>query len=1202
MDDGLSGGVVRAVLQDAKGFLWIGTHDGLNMYDGFRVTGFRHDPDDDNSLPGSYITSLAETRGPSGVTLWVGTFRGLAAFEPATGRVTRYSHDPRDETTLSHDAVQALLLDRDGALWVGTSGGLNRLDTRTGRFTRFPHVSEASNSLTDSFVTALEEDQNGDLWVGTANGLNRLRAGSLRITRFEHDRANSGSINHPYIRSLRVDTRGRLWVGTDRGGLDRFDPASNRFVHHVRSPAPGSIGGNAVNAILEDAAGDIWIGTWGGGINRLVERNGRVRFDAFRHDPANPHSLPVDDVTMLAQDRSGVIWVGTYGGGVSGFAPAVARRFPHYHKASTDPQSLADDRVYGLLVDRSRTLWVGTWGGLSYRRKGMSGFTHLRHDPADASTISHDRVTGIAEGPDGAIWASTMDAGLNRVDPVTTRIVRFRHDPGRGESPAGDRMLAVRVDRAGTVWCGTLYHGLCRLNSDGSFTTFASVATDPTTLSSPRVNGMFEDSRRRFWLATHAGLDLFDRATGRVTRVHQLPGAPASLSRPVSEIAETPDGRLWIGTIEDGVVSLTWDGTGPLDVRSYREKDGLSNDRVYRIIPEHGQRLWISTARGLTALEVQSQGMRRYDAADGLQSNQFLSGGFYDEGSGTVLVGGIRGFNTFRPAALGPEAPPVPVVLTDFLVRNERVRVDEDAGSVRIADAAEVTVPYSSQMFSLEFAALDFTAPQKTTYAYMLEGFDRQWNYTGAERRFATYTSLSPGRYLFKLRAANRDGVWTPAPLTLPIVIAPPFWMTWWFRALVVLGLALSIVLAVRVRLAGLGRQRRLLEAQVSARTAELQQANAAKTTFLANMSHEMRTPLSALVGLADVLRDTPLDEEQTEYVRALAAAGEALSELVDDTLDLRKIELGRFELECAPFDLRRLVDDTMQIVNVRAAQKGLACSSAVAPDVPRSLMGDARALRRVLMNLLANAVKFTDRGAVSLTVGSAPEADAPRLRFTVSDTGIGIAPDRQTAIFETFVQADVTTARRYGGSGLGLALSRQLAELMGGRIDVESSPGEGSRFHLVVPSIEADLPSAVVPGEDRRAVKARLLRILIVEDAAQIRLLLKAYFQGSGDVLHMVDSGEEGIAAFRDGRFDVVLMDVNLPGMSGYEATAELRRLERLEGRPPSVIIAITAFAFREDAERSRAAGCDHHLTKPIRKAVLLELLDRCRGTHVAA
>jgi len=1017
--------------------------------------------------------------------------------------------------------------------------------------------------------------------------------------RFTHDRLDATSMAGARVLALKRDRQGHLWIGTDGQGLDIYDGTT--FQHY--SPGSGLTGARIVS-LLEDNEGHVWVGVGGGGLTRVVDRGGtRLSFIAYRHDPANPTSIASDDIRTMAVDRSGTIWMGTDGLGLSYVRPTGRIQLTRYRHAPSDERAIGDDRVHALHVDRSGTTWIGTWAGLTLLRPGADRFERL----PSAGVLNDNRVTALAEAPDGSIWVGTLDGGVNRVDQRGRALASYRARAALqgGGGLSSDRVTALAAE-GGRIWIGTLTAGLNALNPEtGEIVRYRRDATGDVSLSSDRIQRLRVDARGRVWIGTADGLDVLDPATGVVRRVASASGAPAALGGTINAILEYPAGLMWVGTATGGLVRFqVAENGGFSDFRVFGRGDGLPSATVLRVVHDGAGYLWVATSEALTRFDPRSNTVLSFDETDGLPSGEFHSSAYAPDAD-RILLGGARGLVMVDPASARPNPYAPPVALTGFTILNRPVPIGGDSPlSAHINHTREVRLPPEAAVFTFEFSAFNYGASDRVRYAYRLVGFDHDWNYVDASRRAATYTNLNPGRYTFEVRAANRDGVWSEHPVRLDVVVLPPYWRTWWFQALLVLS-ALGLVVGLhRYRVSAIQEQRRRLERVVEARTSELrdqtekatearaaaERANADKSRFLANITHEIRTPLNAVVGLSDALGGTRLNPQQQEYARALRSAGEALSEIVADILDVSKIEADRFELARAAFELRRLIDEAADVVRVSALNKALRFEVSVAADVPAVVLGDHRALRRVLLNLLGNAVKFTDAGAVTLDAARGQgESD---IVFIVTDTGIGIPLAEQKRIFESFVQADATIASKYGGTGLGLAISRRLVELMGGRLWLESVPGRGSTFSfsaplpMVAPAVSA---SDVAPPRDDRP-----LRILVVDDAEQNRMVMRAYFQDTPHSITMARSGPEALELFAASRYDVVLMDVQMPGMDGYAATRRMRAWEQAHGRDRTPIVAVTAHAFADDIEQSLAAGCDGHVTKPVRKNVLFEAVER--------
>jgi ligand-binding sensor domain-containing protein/serine phosphatase RsbU (regulator of sigma subunit) len=818
LEDGLSQSIIEAIVQDRQGFMWFATEDGLNRYDGYDFTVFRNQPGNSDSLGYNELKALYED--DDGI-LWVGIFEtGLNSFDPTTLEVVRYRHDPDDPTTLSHDTVRVVLEDSAGRLWVGTQGGgLDRLDRGTNVF----HHYELGGAPGGEDVRAIAEDAAGAIWVGTnGGGLFRLDPASGDTTHFAHDPADDTSLSSDSVRALLVDHSGMLWIGTDGGGLDAMAPAGGGFIHHRADPAePGALSHDRVSALVEDHEGTLWVATDGGGLNRYDPASGA--FTAYRRDPLDPYSLSTDRIYSMYQDRSHVLWIGTYGGGLCKF-DVSRKRFRRFQNDPDDPNSLSHDIVWAFHQDPDGTLWVGTdSGGLNRFDPASGRWRHYRHRPDDPTSLSHDTVRSILGARDGTLWLGTNGGGVNRLERSTGRFVHYRHDPANPNSLSHDQLRSIFEDSRGMLWFGTFGGGLDRFDpATGTFTNYRYDPDDPGSLSNDFIRLAFEDRHGVLWVGTQGGgLNRFDRSTGTFTRFRHDPEDPTTISSDhVFAIHEDRDGTLWLGTFGGGIDRFNR-ATGT--VRRYQTEVGLPARSVYALLEDDESKLWVSTTRGLSQFDPVTETVRNFDVRDGLQSNEFNGGSAYRSPRGEMFFGGIAGFNAFFPSAIATNTVRPTVVITDFRLFNRSVTVGEEVnGRVlleRTIDATdEIELSYGENVFTIEFAALHFSAPGKNRYRYRMRGFSNDWIPVAADRRYATFTSLAAGEYLFSVRGTNNDGVWSDGQAVLRIIVTPPYWATWWFRLasmLVVAAIAAAVV-------AGRMRSVRLQTALAAAHDAQM--------------------------------------------------------------------------------------------------------------------------------------------------------------------------------------------------------------------------------------------------------------------------------------------------------------------------------------------------------------------------------------------
>lgn len=887
---GLPGSTVACILQDRKGFLWIGTDDGLGRYDGYTFRVYRHEFENPASISHNSILSLFEDRTGK---LWVGTDGGgLNLFDRNTERFNHYQHDPDDPRSLSHNTVTSIHEDRQGMMWVGTMNGLDRFDPERKHFSVYRLNAHLPGDLPHNAVWKVFEDTIGALWIGTEHGVYSYDRQAQEFRRqplppFDSaqgtesaqgtdsaQRASAASVQEgDCVDDAMViieDTRGRLWFGT-AAGLVRYDRETGLFRRYAYRPADSvGVSHNRILSILEDQTGMLWIGTEGGGL--MIFSPETEQFSRYTAVSNHFDGLGNNYISALYEDRSGVIWIGTYGSNLYKFQRQQTH-FRHYAHNPNDANSLSHNTIFSIYEDAFGVLWVGTYGGgLNKIDRNSGKIVHYTHDPLDPGSLSHNAIWSVLEDRSGTLWIGTEGGGLNRLvlseveglDRHTERFVHYRHDPSEPESLGVDAVSVLCEDRNGDLWVGTLGGGLNKLHLhdgdeqsgkrqnrslsdvrslsevEGRFQRYVPDREHPeNSVSEHAISALYEDRDGYLWIGTFGeGLNRLDPETERFTHYRNIPQDPQSLSNnSIWSLYEDHDGTLWIGT-SGGLNAFD---RSRQTFQHYRTEQGLPSNVIYGILEDHQGYLWLSTSHGLARFDPNSGQSKNYHAQDGLPDSRFMPYAFYKNERGELFFGGRNGLIAFYPEHLEQNTFTPPIVFTNFQVFNQNVHPGSSyklpvkkRGTIEyeihpsplqqsISETGALTLSYREEVFSFEFAALDFMAPQKNQYAYIMEGFDEDWTYCGA-RRFAQYTDLPPGKYTFRVKGSNNDGVWNEEGAAIQLTIVPPFWQTLWFKTLIRLMLVGLVIMGYLARTKKIKHQKRQLEIQVQDRTRDLQE------------------------------------------------------------------------------------------------------------------------------------------------------------------------------------------------------------------------------------------------------------------------------------------------------------------------------------------------------------------------------------------
>ena len=826
IESGLSQSSVLCIYQDHKNFLWFGTYEGLNRYDGYSFKVYKADPENPYSISNNAIECIHEDH--LGM-LWIGTGEGLSWFDRSQERFISYKNDPNDPNSLSNNYVRYIYEDRSGVLWIGThGGGLNQFDREKEEFIRYTHDSDNPKSLSHNNVLSILEDSEGKLWVGTDGGLNYFDRQKGEFVHHRNDPKNPNSISHDGIWRIYEDRAGNLWIGTWGGGLDLYDRRENRFIRYLNdSKDPHSISHNIVRSICEDKDGNLWIGTDGGGLNIFksdFKKKGSGKFIHYQNNRTNPTGLSSNSILSIFQDQSGIIWLGTDFGGINKYNPGK-RKFAHYRNDPDNLNSLNNNSIFSVYEDSRGIIWIGTnGGGVNRFDRKKNQFIHYVHDPVDPNSLSNNVIRSICEDPFGKLWIGTDD-GLNRFDPVLNKFIRYLPDEDDPNSISYNTVWRLIRDKSGIIWVSTM-QGLNHFEYEKEeFIRYMHDENEPGSISGNFTWTIYEDYSGILWIGTNAnGLNRFDPEGKNFVHYKYNPQDPSTISdNKILSIHGNQKGDLWFGTT-NGLNK--WDRDTKTFIR-YSEKNGLPNNSIQGMLEDDHGNLWISTNNGLSKFNTRTKQFKNFFKSDGLQSNEFGVNACCKLKSGEMIFGGINGFNIFHPDSIKDNLDIPLVVLTGFKIFNKPVMVGEQINGrtileESISECEELTLSYKDNVFSFEFSALHYASPEDNLYAYIMEGFDKEWNYTNADRRFVTYTNLPGGNYTFRVKASNDDEVWNEEGTSIKIIVTPPFWQTWWFRVLMIMFVITLIYTIYKIRVRNMEAHRRELEIKVEERTHQL--------------------------------------------------------------------------------------------------------------------------------------------------------------------------------------------------------------------------------------------------------------------------------------------------------------------------------------------------------------------------------------------
>jgi signal transduction histidine kinase/ligand-binding sensor domain-containing protein/DNA-binding response OmpR family regulator len=1207
---------IADIRQDGRGYLWLATGAGLLRYDGYNWTVYQHDPKNPNSIAGDQVRSICPTR--EGL-IWVGGWSaGLDCLNPETGKITHYQVVKRKEYKYEENAISGLLEDHLGNLWVGTVGGLYRFEKSTGKFIPYRSIAKDPKTISHPQVASIFEDRDSTIWVGTGEpggtktmegGLNKLDRKTSTFTRYMHSPGDSNSLIENRVLAIFEDSRGTFWIGTGGDGLHTLDRKTGKFTRYpfqeahpdrLSRPFPKeknlrSYPTTGIRFILEDPVGSIWIGALDAGANRYNPKSGLVT--SYKTVESG---LPDFNLLSALRTRDGTLWVGTIPG--------------HLIKITTKESLIKEVKmrsgIHYFEEDSTGTLWIGSIVGLLTGGFVSKKASEWLGEVAKQTSLTSDHVTRLNSDRQGNRWISTWNNGLYRYEPPTGghsmgKFTHYLHDSTNASSISPGEAAGYYQDRAGTNWVLTA-GGLDKLDTrSGKFTHYRHDEQDSTSISNSYILAVVEDRTGAFWIGTNGGgLNLMDRKTGKFK--HFMPW------QIITQLVEDAAGTLWVASTTG---LHYYDRKRGIFVAFNDPDTGKPLSFARALVEDNQNNLWVAITNGIGAISADRRSFRLFGINYGIfPGEDFFFGGSYKRRDGSIYFGSMDKFFHFQPAELLQHRPIAPSLnFAAFRVHNRAITLRTEP----------IELAYHQNVFSIDFAVIDFRHPELHLYTYKLENYDPEWHTISAGRT-ADYANVPPGNYKLHVRAANSDGIWVEK--SIAILISPPWWRTNWAYAMYFLILAGLFYGGWQALLRRERAKNALKIKEIQAQ--QSLEMDRLKSDFFTNVTHEFRTPLTLIISpLEHWLSEISESDPYAPQFQSMLRNGKSLLHLVNQLLDLSKLEAGKMPLDTQPGDLIHFINRVAGSFHALAESRGIKYQVAV-PEGNLWLKFDAHKLEKVLNNLLSNAFKFTPHdGQVSLSLKLSPLSTLHQKSFEkptisaeikIKDNGTGISTDQLERIFDRFYQIDSSLGRDHEGSGIGLAIARELVELHQGTIAVSSKPGEGSEFVVSLTlemlhsaqigelgalpvnskisqyyeNIEASISKIAM--QDFSDPDHEIPLILVVEDHTDLRDFIKRSLNEHG-IYRVIEAGNgsEGYKLAQEQIPDLIISDIMMPSPEGTSHKLDgldlCRRLKNDRNTSHIPVILLTAKTTIENKLQGLSTGADEYLTKPFEVRELL-------------